>query len=232
MTTQSGAHAIVEWADEMRFRHEAHVAKEVRMDFITYLWVPIVASAAAVWVLGAVIWMVMPHRKKEWRSVGDDERFQTTLRGFNLSPGYYMFPYCGGGEDMKSEKMQEMWKQGPVGTLHVWSGMRSMGACMGFSFIFNVVASTFVAYLAWNAFSNQASPNYLEVFQITATAAFMAYTFALIPGGIWFGKPIKSIMYDVVDGLVMGLVTGGVFGWLWPTIETTMNVDLGGAVTN
>jgi hypothetical protein len=33
---------------------------------------------------------------------------------------------------------------------------------------------------------------------------------------IWFGQPWSATVKDVLDGLIYGLLTAGVFGWLWP----------------
>jgi hypothetical protein len=33
---------------------------------------------------------------------------------------------------------------------------------------------------------------------------------------IWFKRDWGTTMRSTVDGLVYGLLTGGVFGWLWP----------------
>ena len=195
------------------------------------LWLPILVSAAAVWVIGAVIWMVLPHRKKEWAGLPNEEAFLSTVRGHQVKPGNYMFPYAGENcEKMKTDEYKAMLKEGPVGVLMVWPKTRSMGGSMVASFLFNVVVSTFVAYLAWQAFTGRPAPDYLSVFQVTATAAFMAYAFALIPMGIWFNKPVKNMSYDVIEGLAMGLVTGGVFGWLWPSMETILDADVSGAL--
>lgn len=200
------------------------------MEFLTQLWIPIVVSAALVWVIGAVIWMAMPHRKNEWKPITNEVGFIQSVKSFELAPGFYSFPHCGDGKRMKEESFQVMLKEGPIGTVHVWHGMRSMGMCMIGSFVFYLVTSVFVAYLGWNAFEGRPAPTYLDVFQITATAAFMAYSFALIPIGIWFHKPVKNMVFDVVDGLVMGLATGGVFGWLWPSMQSAMDANITGGI--
>ncbi len=57
---------------------------------------------------------------------------------------------------------------------------------------------------------------YLHVFRVLGTTAFLAYSAAVIPGAIWFGYTWSSTWKSVIDGLVYGLLTGGVFGGLWP----------------
>jgi hypothetical protein len=37
-----------------------------------------------------------------------------------------------------------------------------------------------------------------------------------MPNNIWFGTPKRAILMDVLDGVVYGLITGAVFGALWP----------------
>lgn len=199
------------------------------MDFLTELWAPIVLSAVIAWIVSAIIWTVAPHRKAEWSGVTDEERFLGTIRSMSLGAGYYMFPFCGDAAQMKDEAFKKRWNEGPIGVLHVWSHRRSMGACMIGSFVFNLVASVFIAYIAWNSLDGRAGLDYLKVFQITGATAFMAYSFALIPGGIWFGKPIRSMVYDVVEGLVIGLLTGGVFGWLWAYAAGAVDAAAGAA---
>ena len=192
------------------------------MDFITELWMPILVSAVVAWIVQAIIWTVMPHRKSEWSKVGDDTAFKAAIKGFNLKPGYYMFPWCDDPSKTKDEAFHKAMNEPPLGTMHLWAGRRPMGLCMGWSFVFNLVASASVAYIAWNALERP-GVEYLKVYQITGATTFLAYTYALIPGGIWFGKPIKSVVFDIADGLVIALLTGGIFGWLWPSVETTIN---------
>src|SRR5690606_2406036 len=127
--------------------------KEAHMEFLSELWIPIVVSAVAVWIICAVIWMFLPHRKKEWGGVPNEDQFLQSLRTTNVRPGNYMFPYAGPDcARMKEESFKTMLKEGPVGVLQVWNGTRSMGGNMLASFIFNLVTSTFVAYIGWQAF--------------------------------------------------------------------------------
>lgn len=185
------------------------------MEFFTQLWMPIVVSALVAWIISAIIWTAMPHRKKEWGGVTDEDDFRKAITSRKLKPGNYMFPYCEPAE-MKDEAHKNRMNTGPYGTLYIWTHRRGMGACMGGSFVFNLVASFFIAYIAWQALTGQADTAYLKVFQITGATAFLTYTFALIPGGIWFGKPVRSMVYDAIEGLVIALMIAGVFGWLWP----------------
>ncbi len=39
---------------------------------------------------------------------------------------------------------------------------------------------------------------------------------ATVPDAIWFGRPWSAIGKNLFDALMYGLLTAGVFGWLWP----------------
>jgi hypothetical protein len=77
-----------------------------------------------------------------------------------------------------------------------------------------LVISTLVAYLAGRTLA--AGTEYLAVFRVAGTAAILAYSGALPVAAIWFGRSWSSVFKEIFDGVVYGLLTAGVFGWLWP----------------
>lgn len=82
------------------------------------------------------------------------------------------------------------------------------------AFIYYVVVSVFVAYVASHALDTGA--DYLRVFQVAGASAFMAYGLALIQEAIWFGRTWKSTCKSLFSALIYGCLTAGTFGWLWP----------------
>jgi hypothetical protein len=54
------------------------------------------------------------------------------------------------------------------------------------------------------------------VFRLVGTAAFMGYSLALLQHSIWYKRNWGTTLKSVFDGLLYGLLTAGVFGWLWP----------------
>jgi hypothetical protein len=54
------------------------------------------------------------------------------------------------------------------------------------------------------------------VFRLTSTVAFAGYALALWQGWIWYSRSIRYTLLSTLDGLIYALLTGGVFGWLWP----------------
>ena len=57
---------------------------------------------------------------------------------------------------------------------------------------------------------------YLTVFRLTGTVAFVSYGMGIIPDAIWFGRPWSTVFKHLFDALVYSLLTAGAFGWLWP----------------
>ncbi len=184
------------------------------MEFLTELWLPIVVSAAIVWIASAINWTAMPHRKAEWSDLPDEEAFLSLLKQGGFKPSNYMFPCCKNQHEKGSDTKKPA--DGPMGFLSIWPQRRSMGACMIGSFVLDVVIGVFVAYIAWLAL--QPGAEYMKVFQVVGALAFMAHTFATLGGGIWFGMSLKSMAYTVIEGLVYALLTAGAFAWLWPNI--------------
>ena len=88
-----------------------------------------------------------------------------------------------------------------------------MGKNMALTFVFYLVISAIVAYVA----SRTLAPgsDYLAVFRVIGTVAWLAYGAAVIQDAIWFGRPWSSVIKSVFDALVYALLTAGVFGWLW-----------------
>ena len=184
---------------------------------IVDLWLPIVASAAAVFVASALAWMVMPHHKQDFKQLPNEDGVMTAVRNFNIAPGLYFFPHM---KECNKAKMDPVAKakfeQGPHGMIQIWrpDAFGKMGRNMVLSFIFYLLVGVFVAYLTSRALP--AGSEYLQVFQIAGTAAIMAYCFAQIPHQIWFGTPLRNVVTSLVDGVVFGLITAGFFSWLWP----------------
>lgn len=78
----------------------------------------------------------------------------------------------------------------------------------------SVVVSFFAAYLASRTLDPGA--DYLAVFRVVGTTAFLAYSMAHMSDSIWKGQKWSTTIKHMIDGLVYALLTAGCFGWLWP----------------
>ena len=114
------------------------------MEFLTQLWLPIVVSAAAVWVASAVIWMALPHHKKDWTKLPDEDAFRNYVKAAGIAPGNYGYPHFGSGKDCHTPEAKAKWESGPIGMLSVW-GKISMGRNMLLTFLVFLAVSVVIA---------------------------------------------------------------------------------------
>jgi hypothetical protein len=182
---------------------------------ITTLWLPILLSAVIVFVASSLLHMVIPIHKNDYRKLPDEEKVMDAMRAAGVTPGRaYHFPFCT-HKELKLPEMVEKFKRGPIGMLTVIpNGAPAMGKYLGQWFLYCVVVSVCTAYLTGR--TRVAGTEYLEVFRVAGTTAFLAYSGALIQDSIWRGQSWGVTFKHVVDGLIFGLLTAGTFGWLWP----------------
>lgn len=176
------------------------------------LWLPILLSAVVVFIASSVIWMVVQYHNSEWKKLPDEEGARSVLKG--TSPGQYSVPHAATAADRNKPDWQEKYKQGPAAMLIVLPhGSLAMGKQLTQWFIHCVVVSVLVAYVSSVALP--AGAEYLQVFRVAGTVAVLSYAGAVPMKSIWFGHPWSATAKDVLDGLIYGLLTAGVFGWLW-----------------
>lgn len=179
------------------------------------LWLPILLSAVLVFVVSSVIHMVLPWHKGDYPKLANEDAVRNALRPLNVPPGDYMFPRPTSPEEMKSPAFAEKMKQGPNWIVTVMQpGPVTMGKQLTLWFVYALVISQFAAYVAGRALGPGA--DYMTVFRLTGVTAFIGYGAALWQLAIWYHRSIRTTFVSTVDGLIYGLLTAGVFGWLWP----------------
>jgi hypothetical protein len=183
------------------------------MTFLTQLWLPILLSAVAVFVLSAASHMVLPWRRGEYKRITAFDPLQSALK--KLGPGLYSFPSAPTPREQMSPEWLKRWAEGPSGWLTVAPrGPMSMGRSMAQSFLAFLAVSFMTAYVA--AHSLGAAPHYLTVFRVVGTIGFLTYGVSPIFNSIWYSRPWRAYLSDVLDALLFCLTMAGVFGWLWP----------------
>src|SRR5688572_24390371 len=145
---------------------------------------PILVSAAFVWIASALMHMVFPHHKSEWKGLPDEAKFNDALAG--VPAGQYMFPWCGGMDHMKDPDYLAKVAKGPNGTLTIWAAPVNMGKNLLLTLLFYVLVGVFVAYLAWYSMG-KGPHDYMHIFRIAGTAAFMAHGLGWMSHAIWYG---------------------------------------------
>jgi hypothetical protein len=181
---------------------------------LSALWLPILLSAVIVFLASWVMHMLLRYHASDYHQLPDENQILATLRNASLHPGLYIFPYIL-PKEMKSPASIEKYKQGPVGRLTIIpSGAPVMPKYLVQWFLYCLIIGFFVAYLTGHTVAP--GSNYLVVFRVAGTAAFLAYGLGHLSDAIWKGETWSASIKEVIDGLVYGLLTAGTFGWLWP----------------
>ena len=180
------------------------------------LWLPIVLSAVAVFIVSSVLHMVFKYHQTDFAGLPNEDGLLGAMQRYNIPPGEYMFPHHSGGmEAMKDPSWLAKYERGPVGIMTVMrSGKPTMTKEQMQWFVYNLVVSLSSGYIASRALS--AGAEYLEVFRFAGTTAFVGYSLALWQNTIWYKKKVSTNIKNTIDGLIYALVTAGMFGWLWP----------------
>lgn len=176
------------------------------------LWAPILIASVIVFVAAFIVWMVLPHHRSDFRPFTADAELDTLLTGQKVTPGFYRFPNVNFHKATDQEKERASRMTSGIITIQR-PGMTMAGPLVNY-FIWLLVVNVFIAYAA--GVSLDAGTHYLTVFRVVGTIAILAYTAGNIPNSIWFGKPWSVTVKDLIDGAVFGLLTAGVYGWLWP----------------
>lgn len=181
---------------------------------LTSLWLPILLSAVLVFIASSVIHMVLKYHKSDYDKTPQEDAILTALQG--VPPGEYVLPYMRGPEDAKDPAIMAKVNRGPRAMVRVLSGSLEASfrnALIGW-FIYSLVVGVFAAYLTGRAL--QPGTAYIEVFRFAGTTAFLGYGLAMAQESVWFGRRWSNTFRALFDALIYGLLTGGVFGWLWP----------------
>lgn len=184
---------------------------------LTSLWMPIVLSAVLVFIMSSIIHMALGYHKNDFASVPNEAAATDALRALNLSAGDYMLPRPNSMAEMKDPAFIERMTKGPNLTMTVFpatNGPPGMGAQLGQWFVFCLIVGLFAAYVAGRTLAPNAE--YLTVFRVAGTVAFVGHVLAQWPAVIWYHRSTAATLRGTLDGLIYGLLTGGVFGWLWP----------------
>ncbi len=182
---------------------------------LSALWLPVLLSGVLVFFSSFVIHMLLPFHRADYPAMPNEDRVMEALRPLSIAPGDYMVPRANDPKDMRSPEFQEKMEKGPVFIMTMLpSGKFNMGRNLLQWFIYTLVVGLFSAYVGGRALS--AGTDYLAVFRLVGTVAFIGYALALWQMSIWYRRNLGTTIRSTIDGLVYALLTAGVFGWLWP----------------
>jgi hypothetical protein len=175
------------------------------------LWLPIVVAAVVCFLASSAIWMLLKWHNSDYNKTEREDEVRAALKG--AKPGFYTVPHCADYAEMAKPEMVEKLAAGPVAYVTVVpNGMPPMGPKMLSMVAYFLFVSVLSAYVVTRTLAPDAE--YLAIFRIAGTVAFIANGIAVIPESIWFGRPWTMTAKNLLDALIYGLLTGGVFGWL------------------
>ena len=145
---------------------------------LAQLWLPVVLSAVVVFVGSSILHMVLKYHRSDYRSMPGEDEVAAALRKQQLGPGTYFLPHCVDPKDLSKPEVKEKFERGPVGMVTIMpSGPPSMAKPMASWVLYCLVMSLLVAYLTGRTVGPGAE--YLTVFRVAGTAAFLGYAGAV-----------------------------------------------------
>lgn len=178
------------------------------------LWLPIVLSSVGVSITSMIIWMGLKYHSSDYNPLPNEEAARGGI-GSSLPAGVYTVPHAASPSDMGNPDFARKCEEGPVAIITVFPrGLPNIPKNLILSLISYMAIGVAVAYLAGRMLT--AGADYLAVFRLTGTVAFLAYGGGTLYESIWYGRPWSVSVRLLIDALLYGLVTAGFFGWLWP----------------
>lgn len=185
------------------------------MTTVLALWLPILLSGVAVYIVSSIIHMATPWHKGDYLKLPDEDRVLDALRPFALPPGDYSAPRAGSMQEMGTPEFVEKMKRGPVFMVTVMpSAPMAIGRSLAQWFVYSLVVAWFAAYTAGVAIPP--GGDRLKVVQIAFTTAFAGYALGLWQIHIWYLRSLVATVKSTIDGVIYAALTAGLLAWLWP----------------
>jgi hypothetical protein len=185
------------------------------MVFIAQLWLPILVSAVIVFIASSLVHAVLPFHARDYAKMPNEDDVLEAMHTAGVPPGDYLFPYAPSPKAMQAPEMVKKLERGPLGFVTVMpTGVPTMGGQLVQWFVYCVLVGIVTAYVTGRTFGP--GVDYLAIFRISGTVAFIAYSGAHPSASIWYRRSWSTTARFIVDGFLYGLLTAGTFGWLWP----------------
>jgi hypothetical protein len=181
---------------------------------IASLWLPIVLSAALVFIASSILHMGPFWHRRDYQAVPGEAQLMDAMRALAIPPGEYMIP-CATHQQMSSPALREQMQQGPVAMLRVLPNAPvAVGRPLALWFVYLLLVGVLTALLAVHVLPPGIP--YPRVFKVVMLIAFMGYGLALLQNSIWLRRPWPVTLKGCADALLYAGLTAGTFGWLWP----------------
>ncbi|MFL5470926.1 MAG: hypothetical protein ACJ8AM_01080, partial [Gemmatimonadales bacterium] len=113
------------------------------------LWLPVLLSAVLVFVVSALVHMVLKYHNRDYTRIPDEDALRSVLRKVAPAPAQYIIPYCAEMKQMETPEMKQKFTEGPVAVINIMRpGVPNMGRPLTYWFLFSLIVSLFIAYVA------------------------------------------------------------------------------------
>ncbi len=186
------------------------------MNALLSVWLPILLSAAVVFIISSLIHMVIKWHAGDYSALANEDAVRDAIRAGNPAPGRYVVPHCPDMKDMGDEAMLKKYREGPVGHFTLGpTGAPVLGKFLGKWFVWTLVVATIAAYLAVRVYG--LDPRHARsAAKLVGAVTFVAHGFGTVQESIWAMRPWSSSAKYLLDAALYGLGSGLVFFWLWP----------------
>ena len=179
------------------------------------LWLPILLSAAAVFVISSLIHMVFKWHAADYNQLANEDAVRAAINAGKPAPGRYVLPHCGDMKDMATEAMQQKYREGPVGHITLLpNGTPNIGKHLGLWFLWSLAIAIVAAFLAAQIFP--LNPTHARAAaKLVGAITFIAHGFGTVTESIWMGRPWSSSAKHMLDAALYSVGSALVFYWLW-----------------
>ncbi len=183
------------------------------------LLLPLIITSVCVFFASSIMWMVLPHHKKDIQFLKDKEAgYIKTLNELDIKPGLYMYPGCE-MKDLKTDEGKARYEAGPWGVMTVYPGKPNFPLNLAKTFITYTIITFMVGYIAGLSLPHGA--DYMHVFRVVGTTAILGHCMGALVGDFFMGKPTRFIVTSFFDGFVYAMITAGILASMWPKLAQT-----------
>ena len=186
------------------------------MNALLSLWLPILLSAAVVFVISSLIHMVFKWHAGDYRAFANEDAVRAAIRAGNPTPGRYVVPHCRDMKDMGNEAMLQKYREGPVGHFTLGpGGVPNLGKYLGQWFLWSLIIAAVTAFLAARVYGlNPAHAR--SAAKLVGALTFIAHGFGTVTESIWMMRSWSASAKHILDAALYAIGSGLVFFWLWP----------------
>ncbi|MGB5848122.1 MAG: hypothetical protein WBH40_06525, partial [Ignavibacteriaceae bacterium] len=114
---------------------------------IVSLWLPILLSAVATFIISSIIHMVLKYHNNDFKPLPAEDAVMDDLRKANIPPGDYHFPRAKDMKEMGTPEFIEKMKRGPVAMMTVLENAApKMGKQLLLWFLYSIIVGIIAAY--------------------------------------------------------------------------------------